>query len=316
MRGPYDAKRADMKHVLSISLGSSTRDKTAEIELLGEQFLLERRGTDGSLARFERFMTENDGVVDCLCVGGTNLGLYCAGRFYPFREIRRVTRNVVQTPMVDGSGLKDTLERRALHILQEREIVDFANAKVLLTCGMDRFGMAETLGQVCPNVVYGDFMFNLGLPVALHSLGALQAWGRALLPLMVRVPFKWLYPTGEKQESIVPKYERWYRWADVIAGDFLFIRRHMPDDLEGKIIITNSTTEQDVAELRQRGVRLLVTSTPVIEGRSFATNVMEGVFVCLLGRPPQELRAGDYLELAGRMGWEPTIRDLTASDGE
>ena len=300
-----------MRHVLSVSLGSSTRDKSAEIELLGERFLLERRGTDGSLERFERFMTENDGVVDCLCVGGTNLGLYCAGRYYAFRDIRRLTRNVRTTPLADGSGLKNTLERTTIHILQERGLVDFSSAKVLLTCGIDRFGMAETLPEVCPDVVYGDLMFNLRVPIALHSLRALQTVGRSLLPLMVRLPFKWLYPTGEKQEEIVPKYERWYRWADVIAGDFLFIRRHMPEDLSGKIVVTNSTTEEDVAELRERGVKLLVTSTPVVEGRSFATNVMEGVFVCLLGRTPEQLQPEDYRDLAERIGWEPAIRDLT-----
>jgi hypothetical protein len=305
-----------MKHVLSISLGSSARDKIAEVELLGQRFLLERRGTDGSLERFERFMTENDGVVDCLTIGGTNLGLHCAGRYYPFREIRRLTRSVTQTPLVDGSGLKDTLERETLHLLAQRGLVDFNSARVLLTCGIDRFGMAETLGEICPNVVYGDFMFNLGLPIALHSLRSLQICGRALLPLMVKLPFRWLYPTGEKQDVIVPKWTRWYRWADVVAGDYLYIGRHMPDDLSGKIIITNSTREEDVAELRKRGVRLLVTTTPVIEGRSFGTNVMEGVFVCLLGKPADELEAGDYMELAGRMGWEPTIRDLTTSDGK
>ncbi len=303
-----------MKHVLSVSLGSSTRDKTAETELLGERFLLERRGTDGSLERFERFMTENDGVVDCLCLGGTNLGLYCAGRYYPFREIVRLTRNVKTTPLADGSGLKNTLERKTIHILQERGLVDFNSAKVLLTCGIDRFGMAETLAEVCPQVVYGDVMFNLGVPIALHSLRTLQTLGRSLLPLVVRLPFKWVYPTGEKQDAIVPKYQRWYRWADVIAGDFLFIRRHMPEDLSGKIIITNTTTEQDVAELQQRGVKLLVTTTPVIEGRSFATNVMEGVFMCLLGKTAQELQPEDYLELAEELGWEPTVRDLTTQD--
>ncbi len=302
-----------MKHVLSVSLGSSTRDSTAEVELLGEQFLLERRGTDGSLERFERLMTANDGVVDCLTVGGTNLGLYCAGRYYRFREIARATRGVTRTPLVDGAGLKNTLERRTLHWLQERGLVDFATARVLLTCGIDRFGMAETLDELAEHVVYGDLMFNLGVPIALHSLRALQRLGRALLPLIVQLPFRWLYPTGAKQDEIVPKFQRWYQWADVIAGDFLFIRRHMPDDLEGKVIVTNSTTDRDVEELRERGVRLLITSTPVFGGRSFATNVMEGVFVCLLDKPPAQITPDEYVEVAERLGWEPTVRDLSKS---
>ncbi|MGD9495849.1 MAG: quinate 5-dehydrogenase [Armatimonadota bacterium] len=301
-----------MKHVLSISLGSSRRDSTAEVTLLGQPFLIERRGTDGSLERFERLMTANDGVVDCLCVGGTNLGLHCAGRYYRFREIAKLTAGVRRTPLVDGAGLKNTLERRTLHWLQEQGLVDFATAKVLLTCGIDRFGMAETLDEIAAHVVYGDAMFNLGLPFAIHSLRTLQALGRILLPIMVRLPFRWLYPTGEKQDAIMPRYERWYRWADVIAGDFLFIRRHMSDDLGGKVIVTNSTTEKDVEDLRQRRVRLLVTTTPVIGGRSFATNVMEGVFVCLLGKRPEQIAPEEYMQIARELGWQPTVRDLTA----
>ena len=181
-----------MKHVLSISLGSSKRDSSAEVEILGEQFLLERRGTDGSLKRFGQFMTQSDGVVDCLCVGGTNLGLYCGGRYYRFREIAQLTRNVRHTPLVDGSGLKNTLERRTLHYLQQEGVVDFSTAKVLLTCGIDRFGMAEELDAMQADVVYGDIMFNLGPAIPVRSLRGLQRLGWTLLPLMATESSTWI----------------------------------------------------------------------------------------------------------------------------
>lgn len=305
-----------MKHVLSISLGSSARDSCAEVEMLGQRLLLERRGTDGSLERFERMLLANDGVVDCLTIGGTNLGLYCAGRYYPFREISRIADRVTQTPVVDGSGLKDSLERTTVRWMQEQGLVDFATAKVLVTCGIDRFGLAETLDEMGANVIFGDTMFILGLPWALPSLRALQVLGRVALPIVTRLPFRWVYPTGGKQDAIVPKYERHYRWADVIAGDFHYIRRHMPDDLTGKIILTNTITTDDLRELRKRHVSLLVTSTPVIGNRTFATNVMQGAFVCLLDRRPEEIRSEDYAALAEQIGWDPTVRDLTDSAQE
>lgn len=300
-----------MKHVLSISLGSSARDSCAEVEMLGQRLLLERRGTDGSLERFSRMLEANDGVVDCLTIGGTNLGLHCAGRYYPFREISQLADRVTKTPVVDGSGLKDTLERSTLRWLQERGMVDFATAKVLLTCGIDRFGLAETLDEMGANVIFGDTMFILGLPWAVPSLRTLQALGRVALPIVTRLPFRWVYPTGGKQDEIVPKYERYYHWADLIAGDFHYIRRHMPDDLSGKIILTNTITADDVRQLRRREVALLVTSSPVIGDRTFATNVMQGAFVCLLDRRPEEISAEDYVRVAEELGWEPTVRDLT-----
>ncbi|MFO8080085.1 MAG: quinate 5-dehydrogenase [Armatimonadota bacterium] len=300
-----------MKHVLSISLGSSARDSCAEVEMLGQRLLLERRGTDGSLERFERMLLANDGVVDCLTIGGTNLGLYCAGRYYPFREITRLAERVKETPVVDGSALKDTLERSTVGWLQDRGIVDFSTARVLLTCGIDRFGFAEALDEIGANVIFGDAMFILGVPWPLRSLRALQRLGKTLLPVVTRLPFRWVYPTGGKQDAIVPKYERHYQWADVIAGDFHYIRRHMPDDLDGKIILTNTITPDDVMQLRRRGVALLVTSTPLVGKRTFATNVMQGAFVCLLDRPPEQISGADYARLAEAIGWEPTVRDLT-----
>jgi hypothetical protein len=156
----------------------------------------------------------------------------------------------------------------------------------------------------------------VGVPIPIHKIGTMNLIAAALLPVLRRTPFKWLYPTGEKQNEITPKYGKHYQWADVIAGDYLLIRKHLPDRLEGKIIITNTTTEADVAMLRERGVRLLVSTTPVVDGRSFSTNVLEGVFVTLLQRRPDQVTADEYLELARRIGWSPLVRDLTAGAAE
>jgi len=57
----------------------------------------------------------------------------------------------------------------------------------------------------------------------------------------------------------------------------------------------------------------LVTTSPVIEGRAFATNVMEGVFVALMGKPLVSLGPKDYLDLAERLGWRPMVRQLAGS---
>lgn len=41
-----------MKHVVSVSLGSSTRDHRVETEFLGEKFSIERIGMDGDYKSF------------------------------------------------------------------------------------------------------------------------------------------------------------------------------------------------------------------------------------------------------------------------
>lgn len=59
-----------MKKVLSISLGSSTRDHTTEAKFLGQRFWLSRQGTDGDFKRYLQMYREYDGKVDAFGIGG------------------------------------------------------------------------------------------------------------------------------------------------------------------------------------------------------------------------------------------------------
>ncbi len=93
-----------------------------------------------------------------------------------------------------------------------------------------------------------------------------------------------LYPTGDKQETNEPKHEKYFNQADVIGGDFLYIRKHMPEDLSGKTVVTNTTTEQDVELLKERGVKWLITTTPRYEGRTFGTNMLEAALTAYAGK--------------------------------
>lgn len=307
-----------MKRVVSVSLGSSKRDKKVEVGFFGERFLIERIGTDGDLRKFAELLQQLDGKVDALCFGGMDIWIRCGKRKYALREPAKLAQLVKQTPVVDGSGLKDTMEREAVLWLQNSGVVNFRNQKVLLVSAIDRFGMAEEFWKLGADLRIGDLAFGLGIPVLIKSQRIYEALGAIFLPLIVQLPISWIYPTGKKQERIEPKFERFYRWAEVIAGDFLLIRKHLPIPnpkspvpLSGKIVLTNTTTKDDVELLRQLGISLLITTTPELDGRTFGTNVMEGVIVTHLQRRPDELTKDDYMRALRDLGWQPTVRKLS-----
>ena len=298
------------KHVVSISLGTSKRDKKSETEFLGIPFIVERRGTDGDKQRFRELVAELDGTVDCFGVGGTDAWLFAGDRRYAIRETLDLMRGAVKTPWVDGSGLKHTLERETVAWLQDNGIVDFRDKRVLLMSAVDRFGMGEALSKRAKEVVYGDLIFGLGIPIAIRSWSTVKRLARLALPIIARCPISWFYPTGEKQEVNTPKHERFFHDADVIAGDWHIIRRYMPEDMRGKIVLTQSSRAHEVELLRQRGVKTLITTTPEIGGDAFATNVMESVLVVLIRRRPDELTPEDYMGTLRRLGWQPSVREM------
>ena len=299
-----------MKRVVSISLGSSKRNKVSRAMILSEEFSIERVGVDGDLEAWGKKFTELDGKVDALGIGGADLYLWIDDKRYVFRQIQKLVSGAKKTPVVDGSGLKHTLERRLIQTLNSEGTIDFKKERCFLMMAVDRFGMAEALADVCPNVVYGDLMFGLGLPFRARSYRAIRFIGKLLLPIITKLPFKWFYPTGEKQEFRKPKFPWAFNEASIICGDWHYIRRHCPEKMEGKTVITNTLRKADLEFLASCGVRRAITSTPEIDGESFGTNVMEGVLVAILGKRPEQLSYKDYESAVERLKWKPNIFEL------
>ena len=298
-----------MKQAVSISLGSSTRDKKVTITLFDEEITIERIGTDGDVEKAIQLYHELDGKVDAFGVGGIDLGVTFAGRHYPLYDALKLVAGVKQTPFVDGGGLKLTLERTVAQFIEQEIGDDVQPKRALITMGVDRYGSALSFVEADYEIIFGDLGFGLGIPIPIRSLRGLHIVGRILMPIAGRMPLEFLYPTGEKQEEIVPKFGKWYAWATVICGDCLYIKHHMPERLDGKVIVTNTTTPADVEAFRQHGARYLVTATPRLEGRSFGTNMMEAALVAVAdkGRP---LTTAELNEMLKRLDFKPTLQRL------
>jgi hypothetical protein len=275
------------KHVVSVSLGSSTRDKAVTIELGGQEIRAERRGVDGDLAAFNRLMRELDGTVDVLSVGGTEIAFHVDGEVLTLHSTDKLIEGVRRTPLVDGAGVKLTLERRVFELAPD--VSDPVSGRpprfrqAFLNIALDRWGMALAVNEVSDTVLYGDMMFSLGLPVALRRLSAVKRMAKTLIPVVGRLPLAWFYPTGESQVVREPKFTKYFAESDLICGDFLYIGKHAPDDLAGKTVLTNTTTEANVEWLAGTGASMLITTTPRFDGRSFGTNLTEAMITAAVG---------------------------------
>ncbi|MBO8138535.1 MAG: quinate 5-dehydrogenase [Desulfotomaculum sp.] len=307
-----------MKRVVSVSLGSSKRDHSVTIELLGEKFEVSRVGTDGDFNKAIEKLKELDGKVSAIGLGGIDIYLYAGKKRYMIRDSKPLVNAVKKTPVVDGSGLKNSLERETIKYLSVQGYLK-PGTRVLMTSAVDRFGMAEALEQVGCDITCGDLIFGMGIPFPVKTVAKLNSIAEKLLPVVTRLPFNILYPTGKKQErqdaAKAKKFERYYHRADVIAGDFHFIRKYLPSSLNGQMIITNTTTSRDVEMLTERGAGMLVTTTPEFNGRSFGTNVIEALLVAILGKNWEDITPGEYIELLKKLDFKPRVLELNKNHG-
>jgi hypothetical protein len=297
-----------MKRVVSVSLGSSSRDHRAVVTFMGEELDISREGTDGKLDVAIAKVRDLDGKVAAIGLGGIDVYLYAGRHRYALRDGLRLLEAAKITPIVDGSGLKNTLEREAIRFMQDELAIDLRGKRVLMVSALDRFGMAQALVDAGADVLFGDFIFALDKDMPVRDLHTFEELAEKYLPDACKLPFQFFYPTGKKQEKPPePKYPQYYEQAEIIAGDFHFMRQFMPERLDGKIVLTNTVTQGNVEELAARGVSMLITTTPEIAGRSFGTNVLEAALLALLGKRWSDVVPADYERLLRALRLKPRV---------
>ncbi len=293
-----------MKRAVGISLGSSKRDKRVVVNLNGVEIQVERIGTDGDVAKARQLYLDLDRKVDAFGVGGVDLYLRLDQREYPLHAALKLVAGVKQTPLCDGRGLKHTLEQRVFE-LAKAELGDVRFKQAFIPVAADRLGLAAAVSEVSDRCVFGDLMVALGVPLPVYGLPAFKRVARVMLPIVSHFPMSMLFygSDGAEQE---PKYEKYFEGSDLIAGDFLFMRKYMPKSLVGKTIVTNTTTEDNIALLKERGVKTVITTTPRYEGRSFGTNTTEAMLTAYAGMS-RRLTDEELNGLIDELGLKPDV---------
>ncbi|MCS7010053.1 MAG: hypothetical protein NZL98_01620, partial [Anaerolineales bacterium] len=144
-----------MKRAVSISLGSSKRDKKVTVRFGDEIIEIERIGTDGDVEKARRLYLELDGKVDAFGVGGVDLYLRLDGREYPLRAALKLVEGVTKTPLCDGRGLKHTLERRVFEFVRPL-LGELRFRQAFVPVAVDRMGLAAAVEEVSERLVIGD----------------------------------------------------------------------------------------------------------------------------------------------------------------
>ncbi|MDP1715871.1 MAG: hypothetical protein Q8L41_14110 [Anaerolineales bacterium] len=293
-----------MKHAISISLGGSERDKSVKVNLNGQEILVERVGMDGDIAKARQLYLDLDGKVDAFGVGGVDLYLRLDEKEYPLHAALKLVSGVTKTPLCDGRGLKHTLERRVFE-LAKPQLGEIRFKQAFIPVAIDRLGLAEAVAEIAERTVFGDLMVALGVPIPIYGIPAFKRVARVMLPFVSHFPMSMIFygSGGAEQEA---KYTKYFEESDLIAGDFLFMRKYMPNDLSAKTIVTNTTTEDNIALLKERGVKRVITTTPRFDGRSFGTNMNEAMLTAYAGKG-RRLSDHELNELIDELGLKPTV---------
>jgi hypothetical protein len=209
--------------------------------------------------------------------------------------------------------------------------LDLAGRTILFSSVLDRWALAEALHKRGARVLVGDAAFALRLPVLFPGLNWFHPFAVSMLPALRRLPLSFLYPLGRRRQEPRPGLEGAFAGAEVLAGDFHFLRSRLPARLDGRWVIATGLDEADLALLAARGVSLVVELGPVVPAcpasvvdgsgpgaaritaapagarRGLSANLAEALVVAPSGQNPSALGPEGMLAWCRRLGFHPTV---------
>jgi predicted amino acid dehydrogenase len=301
-----------MKQILVIHTGEG--GETANYSFMGHNLSVRRVGCGGVPERARALIQENDGRVDAIALEGMPAALELGAARRPHELGATLAPVATQTTVVDGSGIRAGLERWGVILADRAQPGIFAQKRVLMVPGLNHNGLAQALERRAVDLRYADPMVYFNLPAVplVGSRGTLDQAAGPTLDQLKDAAFDRLLPLpGVSPE---PRDAGAFDWADILAGDIGVIRRHAPAELKRKTVVVEWATEEDLADLRQRGVNIIVTMMPALDGRGelgrWSAATIEAIMVALRANADTPLSEDTYLDLMADLDWMPAVRYL------
>jgi predicted amino acid dehydrogenase len=303
-----------VKQIVSISLGSSETDYEFETEFLGQEFNIKRLGTDGDLEKAAEMLLQWDKNAAAIGLGGVKFPYGLSPRYLKKKHMDKLENlgAQIQTPVTIGNELRDVSFEWCLRFIQYKFGKYFNNARVLFFSGMDNYRIAKVMSEFTDNLTFADPIFENGIAKFLGSLKDFKRYAHGAHEVLQWVPSKRLSssvaPLKAWNDYIVKKA---MQKANIIVVPHYNFYEYLEDksleELGGKTIITMTAYDDRIAFLKERGVDVVIDTTPKILERVVAPNVLEALIIAALGRNRDQIRKDDLLEIISTQKMDPRV---------
>jgi predicted amino acid dehydrogenase len=298
-----------VKTILIIHSGNE--EELATVLFCGQQVQIRRLGCGGDAEYARRLIADHDGQVDAIGLEDMPIHLQLGPAHQQHRLGATLAAASHQTPVVDGAGVRGMLERWGVTLAERAQPGIFSQKRILMVPGLNHDGLAHALGRRGAAIRYADPLIYFGLP-DVPGVGSRQTLAQAAgstLEQLKRASFRLLMPQPATRRA--PLAPGAFAWADILAGDMRAIRHYAPDTLQHKTVVVESATEEDLADLRRRGVAIVVdllsSIVPGADLNTWSAAATEALLVAVRTRIDAPLTEDTYLDMLAGIEWMPDI---------
>lgn len=252
---------------------------------------------------------------DAVALEGLSCTFQIAGKLYRHEFIwHQLGLDGIGGIVTDGASLRASLERHIVRQAADQLKPYITGKRILFFSGLNRYGSAEVLSGYSKRLVFGDLLYGFRLGIPITSFAALVSSAPQLVRAVGQTPAQWYWPSARRSPRLMPRFQYYFRTADVIVGDLPYFERYAPAHLDGKLVFTNLQNRKDLAIFAESGVKIVVSLTPEINGQLVPLPVLEAAFKLDLRQGPEAVMVDRTLAQVHELELKPLIVELNAED--
>lgn len=297
-----------MKKVICVSLGSSEQDYEFNTEFLGQQFNIQRIGTDNDETEAWEQLQRLQSKCDAIGIGMVTDTYKVGSHSFVDTKTERLTSVVTRVPVSTGSRLRSMLQISAVRHVQKELVNYFNNNKVLFLSGIANYQLAAALEEYTPNIKFADYVMQTGVPKLLTSLTALELYAMGQHSFNRYTP-NMIQDRLPKSKMVVRQVmKRAIKDAHVVVGTCQEILEYgTAENLDGKTIISSVVTDKDVKKLGEMNVNLVIDVAPKILDNVVGLNIIEAMILAASDIPAEDLSTDDIHEIVKELDIKPRL---------
>ena len=306
-----------MKHILSLSLGSS-RNSSSEIIRFGDgQVRITSLGVDFDTDLFESILKSYDGECDAICVNYLPPRMNIRKKSIQHDLFGRIEAIVTETPVFFGHNLRSIYMDWSVRKGIEMGHFNCSNANLLFFNALTMIDLAKSLESMALSVRYLDPWTYLRLPIAFKKFEELEKYTVMMAKKLETTKLREQSRDSLKDKIFASWFAKQIKESDIIVVPTRILENFDLKLFKGKTLLLDTITPVLEKNLREAGVQNAFFPRPILEGtdQALSYSIMEALIAFSRGQD-NALSQEDIVEYFNDAEFDANLHQLDETAAE
>lgn len=267
-----------MKEIIKLSFGSSNENFDEVINVDGQDFHVRGLGANYDFELALEIVKRYAHECDAFALSGFILDIRSKKDHYVHKMVKEIREAAEGKPVLDGNMLRKAAFPWAIKKYVEQDKHFLSHKKIAFYTGLVQWNILPFFEEFNCKLVFGDFYFSLGIPLAINGLEGLETFLKVNSAVLTRMSLKKKAKRDFHSWEAGTKGMKSFNDADIFFISESQLKFTELNDLTGKTVIIDRLTKENEEKIFKANAKKILNLFPEsVEQLQLSASVTEAI---------------------------------------